>query len=77
MAGPGKPWVPMIGDRVKIRQAPAAADADATRRHRGKLGTVIEYRPSGAQDVEQYAVVADGERVSVYYPATELDPLTE
>ena len=77
MAGLSKPWVPMIGDRVKIRSVPAAEDVDATRRYRGKLGTVVEYRPSGARDAEQYAVRADGERVPVYFPAAELDPLTE
>ena len=77
MAGLSKPWVPMIGDRVRIRSVPAAEDVDATRRLRGKLGTVVEYRPSGARDLEQYAVLTDGDRVPVYFLAAELDPLTE
>ena len=77
MAGLSKPWVPMIGDRVKVRPAPAPEDVEAARRCRGRLGTVVEYRPSGARDAEQYAVLVDGERVPVYFLAVELDPLTE
>lgn len=77
MAGLSKPWVPMIGDRVTIRPSSARDGADPANRHRGQQGTVVEYRPSGARDVEQYAVLADGERVPVYFSADELDPLTE
>ena len=77
MVGLSKPWVPMIGDRVKVRSVPAAEDVEAARRCRGKLGTVVEYRPSGAREVEEYAVLVQGERVPVYFPAVELDPLTE
>ena len=77
MAGLSKPWVPMIGDRVTIRPSSSRDGADPANRHRGKLGTVVEYQPSGARDLEQYAVLADGDRVPVYFPAAELDPFTE
>ena len=76
MAGLSKPWVPMIGDRVTIR--PSARDsADPATRLRGKRGTVLEYQPGGERNVEQYAVLADGERVPSYFPAVDLDPYTE
>lgn len=77
MAALSKPWVPLIGDRVKIRALASQAEPDASRRHRGRVGTVLEYQPSGERDLEQYAVLPDGDRVTVYFPATELDPLTE
>ena len=77
MPGLSKPWVPMIGDRVTIRPSSAREAADPANRQRGKLGTVVEYQPGGARIVEQYAVLADGDRVPIYFPAAELDPLTE
>jgi len=77
MAGLIKPWVPLIGDRVKIQSVPIHDEVDASRRHRGRLGTVLEYQPSGERALEQYAVLPDGDRVTVYFPATELDPFTE
>ena len=77
MASLSKPWVPMIGDRVTIRPSSARDSADPAIRQRGKLGTVVEYQPGGERNVEQYAVLADGDRVPVYFPAAELDPLTE
>ena len=77
MAGPGRSWVPMLGDRVTIRPSRAADAADPASRHRGRVGTVVEYRPGGAQAVEQYAVLLNGDRVPIYFPAAELEPLTE
>ena len=76
MAGLIKPWVPMLGDRVTIRPSAARDSADPVNRQRGKQGTVVEYQPGGERTVEQYAVLADGDRVPVYFPATELDPYT-
>ena len=77
MPGLSKPWVPMIGDRVRIRPSSARDTTDPANRHRGKRGTVLEYQPGGARNVEQYAVLADGDRVPIYFSADELDPFTE
>ena len=77
MAGLSKPWVPMIGDRVTIRPSSARDGADPATRHRGKQGTVVEYQPGGARELEQYAVLADRDRVPVYFPSAEPDPVTE